>query len=86
VELAYLLLDQAIIAQNKLQGIFKSAGATTDEAKAKVIEGQADAAFYTGKVHVADFFTSNILPKVQSTAATILGGNKSALAIPEAAF
>ena len=86
VELAYLLLDQAIIAQNKLQAIFQSAGATTDEAKAKVIEDQADAAFYTGKVHVADFFTSNILPKVQSTAATILSGNKSALAIPEAAF
>jgi alkylation response protein AidB-like acyl-CoA dehydrogenase len=86
VELAYLLLDQAIIAQNKLQAIFQKAGATTDEARAKVTEEQADAAFYGGKVYTAEFFVTNILPKVQSTATTILSGNKSALAIPEAAF
>jgi hypothetical protein len=86
VELAYLLLDQAIIAQNKLQIIFQSAGATAEEAKAKVIEEQAEAAFYSGKVYTAEFFVTNILPRVQSTATTILSGNKSALAIPEAAF
>ena len=86
VELAYLLLDQAIIAQNKLQDIFQKAGATTDEAKAKVIEEQAEAAFYSGKVYTAEFFVNNILPKVQSTATTILSGNRSALTIPEAAF
>jgi hypothetical protein len=86
VELAYLLIDQAIIAQNKLRAIFQNAGATTDEAKAKVIDDQADAAFYSGKVYTADFFASNILPKVQATAMTILGGNRSALNIPDAAF
>jgi len=86
VELAYLLLDQAIISQNKLQTIFQKAGATTDEAKAKVIDDQADAAFYCGKVHTAEFFCSNILPKVQATSMTILSGNRSALTIPEAAF
>jgi alkylation response protein AidB-like acyl-CoA dehydrogenase len=86
VELAYLLLQQGIIAKDKLEGIFQKAGASSAEAQAKVIDDQADAAFYSGKVHTADFFASNILPKVQSTAATILTGNKSALAIPEAAF
>jgi alkylation response protein AidB-like acyl-CoA dehydrogenase len=86
VELAYLLLDQAIIAKDKLQAIFEKAGATTPEAQAKVIEDQADAAFYSGKIHAAEFFVTNILPQVQSRATTILGGNRSALAIPEAAF
>jgi len=86
VELAYLLLDQAIIAQNKLQAIFQNAGATTEEAKAKVIDDQADAAFYCGKIHIAEFFASNILPKVQATAMTILGGNRSGLTMPEVAF
>ena len=86
VELAYLLLQQGIIAKDKLEGIFQKAGASTPEAQAKVVDDQADAAFYSGKIHTADFFASNILPKVQSTAATILTGNKSALAIPEAAF
>jgi hypothetical protein len=86
VELAYLLLDQATIAQNRLEAIFQSAGATTDEAQAKVIEEQAEAAFYSGKVYTADFFITNILPKVQSIATSILSGNRSALTIPEAAF
>ncbi len=86
VELAYLLLDQAIIAQEKLQAIFEKAGATTDEAKAGVVEEQAEAAFYSGKIHTMEFFVTNILPKVQSTATTILSGNRSALAIPDVAF
>lgn len=86
VELAYLLLDQGIIAQEKLQAMYQKAGATTNEAKAKVVEDQADAAFYCGKVHTADFFCSNVLAQVQGTAATILGGNRSALAIPDVSF
>ncbi len=86
VELAYLLLDQAILAQDKLQTIFQKTGATTDEAKAGVIAEQAEAAFYSGKVFSAEFFVTNILPQVQSTAAAILSGNRSALTIPDVAF
>ncbi len=86
VELAYLLLQQGIIAQEKLRALYEKAGASTSEAQARVMEAQADAAFYSGKIHTAEFFVSNILPKVQGTAAAILGGNRSALTIPEAAF
>lgn len=86
VELAYLLLDQAIIAREKLQAIFQKAGATTEDDQARVINDQPEAAFYSGKVHTAEFFVNNILPHVQGTATTILSGNRSALAIPEAAF
>ncbi|MCX5908084.1 MAG: acyl-CoA dehydrogenase [Deltaproteobacteria bacterium] len=86
VELAYLLLDQGIIAQEKLQALYQKAGATTKEAQARVVEEQAEGAFYSGKVYSAEFFVGNILPKVQSTAQVILSGNRSALNIPEAAF
>jgi len=86
IELAYLLLDQAVIAKDKLEAIFQKAGAKTDEAKAKVLNEQPEAAFYTGKIHAADFFISNVLPRGQATSVAILGGNRSALAIPEAAF
>jgi hypothetical protein len=86
VELAYLLLDQAIIAREKLEAIFQKAGAAAEEAQAGVINDQPEAAFYSGKVHTAEFFVNNILPHVQGTATTILSGNRSALAIPEAAF
>jgi alkylation response protein AidB-like acyl-CoA dehydrogenase len=86
VELAYLLLHQAIIAKGKLEAILQKAGASTPEAQAKVVEENADAAFYTGKIHGAEFFITNILPQVQGKSATILSGNRSALAIPEVAF
>jgi len=86
VELAYLLLDQALVAKEKLQALFDKAGANTPEGQARVIEDQADAAFYSGKIHAAEFFVTNILPQAQTKATTVLGGNRSALAIPDAAF
>ena len=86
VELSYLLLQQAIIAKEKLQAIFQKAEATTEDAQARMIAEQPEAAFYSGKVYAAEFFISNILPRVQSTATTILSGNRSALAIAESAF
>jgi alkylation response protein AidB-like acyl-CoA dehydrogenase len=85
-ELAYLLLHQAIIAKDKVDAIFQKAGAASPEAQAKVMEDNADAAFYTGKIHTAEFFVNNILPQGQGKSSTILSGNKSALMIPEMAF
>jgi hypothetical protein len=83
---AYLLLDQSLVAKEKLQALFDKAGAATPEAQAKVIDDQADAAYYSGKVCATEFFVTNILPQVQAKAATIVGGNRSALTIQEAAF
>jgi alkylation response protein AidB-like acyl-CoA dehydrogenase len=85
-ELAYLLLHQAIIAKDKVDAIFQKAGAASPEAQAKMVEENADAAFYTGKIHGAEFFVNNILPQGQGKSSTILSGNKSALMIPEMAF
>jgi alkylation response protein AidB-like acyl-CoA dehydrogenase len=85
-ELAYLLMHQAVIAKEKLDAIFQKAGAAAPEAQAKVVEDNADAAYYTGKIHAAEFFVNNILTLGQGKATTILSGNKSALQIPEAAF
>ncbi len=86
VELAYLLLEQGIIAQEKLAAIFEQAQATSPEGRVKVIAEQAEAAFFSGKIHAAEFFVTNILPKVQSTATIILSGNRSALTVADAAF
>ncbi len=86
VELAYLLIQQALIAQEKLQAIFDKYGASTPGAQSKLIEEQTEAAFYKGKIFNAEFFVTNILPHVQARATTILSGNRSALSIPEIAF
>ena len=69
-----------------VQALFDKAGAVTPEAQAKVIEDQSEAAFYSGKICATEFFVTNILPQVQAKSATVLGGNRSALAIQEAAF
>ena len=63
-----------------------ASGAATPEAQAKIVDDNADAAFYTGKIHATEFFVNNILTLSQGKAATILSGNRSALTIPEAAF
>ena len=86
VELAYLLIQQALIAEDKLQAIFDKYGAATPDAQNKLIEEQTEAAFYKGKVFNAEFFVANILPHGQARATSILSGNRSALSIPEAAF
>lgn len=86
VELAYLLLDQAKIADEKLRFIFENAGAKTEDEKANLIQEQSEAAFYCGKLHVAEFFANHIHGRAQSTAEMILRGNRSALQIPENAF
>jgi len=86
VELAHLLLDQARIAHEQLRLIFEKAGAKTEEERADLIQGQSEAAFYHGKLHVAEFFVNHIDARVQSTTEMILRGNRSALQIPENAF
>lgn len=54
--LAWLLLEAAVIAHDKLQGMD---------------EGAADRNFYLGKIHTARFFVRNILPGVKSKAEII---------------
>ena len=74
VVLAYLLLWQAVIAQEKL------------EALGRKPKEDPEAAYYSGKVMSARFFVHNILPQVFSLADGILSGDRSALEIAEEAF
>ncbi len=74
VVMAYLLLEQAIVAEKKLRDI----GKTPRES--------AEAAFYSGKIMSARFFVNNLLPAVLHRAEGILSGDRSALEIEEVAF
>ena len=74
VLMGYLLLWQAVVAQEKL------------EALGKTPRESAEAAFYSGKVMGARFFVNNLLPAVLHRADGILSGDRSALEIEEAAF
>lgn len=74
VLVAYLLLQQALIAQEKLDALGKSPSESTE------------AAFYSGKVMSARFFVNNLLPEVLHLAEGIMSGDRSALEIEEEAF
>jgi len=74
VVVSYLLLRQAVIAQEKLE--------TMDKGPAE----SAEAAFYSGKVMSARFFICNLLPSILHLAEGIMSEDRSALEIAEEAF
>jgi hypothetical protein len=81
VMVAYLLLDQARIAQEKLDAICKEKGADSEEARKSLCEKDDDAKFYWGKLCSADFFATQILPRVDARAESIQSESRSALEV-----
>jgi hypothetical protein len=81
VVVAYLLLDQAVIAQEKLDAICKEKGADSEEARRSLCEGNDEAKFYWGKLCSAEFFATQILPRVDATAESVQSESRSALEV-----
>jgi hypothetical protein len=71
VVFGHLLLDMAMMAQEKLDALYADKGATTDDAKRKLDADHPEATFYSGKVHTARFFIKQILPNVFARAQAI---------------
>jgi alkylation response protein AidB-like acyl-CoA dehydrogenase len=68
---AWLLLEGATLAHKRLS---------------EVAASHPDHAFYSGKVHAAQFYALNVLPGVTNNVDVVLKEDRSALEIPEAAF
>jgi hypothetical protein len=81
VTVAYLLLEQAVIAQEKFDAICKEKGADSEESRKSLCEEDAEAKFYWGKLCSADFFATQILPRVGARAESIDTGSRSALEV-----
>jgi hypothetical protein len=73
---AHFLLDQAIIARGKLQGLLAADGvdAGDKEATRTYMQGKPDAAFYHNKVQAAIHFAYRVLPQVTAHAVAIRAG------------
>ena len=67
----WLLLDQAVIALEKLSGLGES---------------DADRAFYEGKRYAAQFFGRTVLPRIESNAKVMMLEDDTPMQIPDAAF
>jgi Acyl-CoA dehydrogenases len=81
VMLAYLLLDQAVLALGKLEEVWKSQGAGDEAQKSKICEENTEARFFESKVKTARFFISNLLPHATARAKAILNDDPSAMKI-----
>jgi hypothetical protein len=81
VVFGHLLLEMAILANEKLEKLYEEKGAADDAAKKKLDADHPEATFYSGKVHTARFFIKQILPGVHAKAASIASGDTSLLEV-----
>ncbi len=81
VVLSWLMVDQSILALEKLEAIWKEKGATDEESKSKLCQEDDEARFYEGKIKATRFFIHHILPGAKARTKAMLGGDESAMKI-----
>jgi alkylation response protein AidB-like acyl-CoA dehydrogenase len=81
VACSYFILDQALLAYEKLQGLYADKGIEDDGGKEKLVREHGDAKFYYNKMQTAKFFVCNILPKVYGIAKSVESEDKSPMDI-----
>jgi alkylation response protein AidB-like acyl-CoA dehydrogenase len=86
VAVGFMLLWQAVIADRRLEELYRDAQADTPEKKAEFLKTNRSAAFYRGKVASAQFFANTILSLSKGKARAIMSGERSAIDLPEESF
>ncbi|OGP54774.1 MAG: hypothetical protein A2Y65_08780 [Deltaproteobacteria bacterium RBG_13_52_11] len=86
VTVGWLLMWQAVIAQDKLAKLAEAKGISEPGGLEKFVAEHADAAFYSGKVATARFFASNVLSLAAAKAQAIKKADRAALEIAENVF
>jgi hypothetical protein len=74
---AYFILDQALLAHEKLGALCADKGVLDHEGKRRLAEEHGDAKFYHNKIETAKFFAANILPEVYGIAKSVESDDKS---------
>lgn len=82
----WLLAEQLLIADEKLEALYKEKSCGDDAAKNKLVCDNNEAAFYAGKIAGAKFFIDTVLPKIDSIAAMAKADNKDFISVPENCF
>jgi hypothetical protein len=82
VTMAFLLLWQAHLADNRLQEIYRDHNARDEKAQKKLLQENRSAAFYFGKIASAQFFVNQTLTQAGGKARAIMNNDKSPLEIP----
>ena len=86
VIVGWLLLWQAVIADDKLNALAREKEVNEPAGLEKLLSENADAAFYSGKVATARFFVSTVVSLATAKAHAIKRGDRAALEIAEHCF
>ena len=81
VACSYFILDQALLAYERLQNLYAEKGVQDDTAKQELVEQHGDAKYYYNKIQTAKFFVANILPSVYGIAKSVESNDKSPMDI-----
>ena len=81
-----ILMQAALIAEEKLAGIYEAKGADTIGKQRALVHDDPDVAFYAGKVSSAKFFANEALTTVKARCESIKFGDKSTLEIADESF
>jgi alkylation response protein AidB-like acyl-CoA dehydrogenase len=76
---SWLLLEQALIAQKRLDEICSEKGANDAETRKALAKENDEAKFYAGKVDSMKFYVTQILPNVQARAASAKSEDRTIL-------
>ncbi len=84
----WLLLWQAGVANEKLDGLVKEKGVDRSDKSAwnKFVKESKDGAFYAGKIFSARYFIKNVLPEVEAAAKAMKSEDISVMEIAEESF
>ncbi|MBA4397622.1 MAG: acyl-CoA dehydrogenase [Syntrophus sp. (in: bacteria)] len=88
VVMAWMLLWEAGVAQEKLEGIAVGKGIAPDDVLKlnALAKENTDAAFYIGKVAAARYFISHVLPEIDAAVKAIKSEDLSMIEIPDEGF
>jgi alkylation response protein AidB-like acyl-CoA dehydrogenase len=76
---SWLLLEQALIAQKRLDEIFREKGAVDADAQDRLLHENKEANFYAGKISSMKFYLTQILPDVEAKALSVKSEDRTVL-------
>jgi hypothetical protein len=81
VACSYFILDQALLAYEKLGALYAEKGIEDDTGKRDLVQEHGEARFYYNKIETAKFFVANILPDVYGIGRSVESGDRSPMDI-----
>jgi hypothetical protein len=84
--LGWMHLWQAVIANERLDKLFEEKGARDTEQRRRLVISDTEVAFYSGKIHTAQFFISRVLPMIQGKVMALSDDDFSLADVDETCF